>query len=113
LDNGAFGSISRATFRDKVVVLKRIEDSEGMNNSRECIDVILSELIAVSKLKHPNIVNFEGMVLQFPMHNLKQHQLDAAFVFEFCELGNVFNNVFGAARTLGLWQDRLRICYEV
>ena len=53
------------------------------------------------------------MILGFPPTGSQDHTIQSGFVFEFCELGNVADNIFGENRTLGLWQDRLRVCREV
>jgi serine/threonine protein kinase len=112
IDNGAFGSISTATFRGKSVVVKRIENGQAAHPIHECIDVILAELTASIEMKHPHVVQIEGMVLSFPPAG-SQQAVESGFVFEYCERGNVFDNIFGAQRTLSRWEDRLRVACEV
>ena len=113
IDNGSFGSILKASIGAKSVVLKRIEQENGSDHFSELINPILFELQAVSALKHPNIVGFEGMMLDIPLEDTKGHSVSSGFVFELCELGNVFSHIFGLKRRLGHWSDRLRVSYEV
>jgi serine/threonine protein kinase len=114
IDSGSFGSIYQATYRGKPVVFKRIEQENGSDHIRELISPILVELQAVSVLKHPNIVGFEGMILDFPLNDRHGNQtVTSGFVFEHCQLGNVFNHIFGLERRLAYWGDRLRVSCEV
>jgi serine/threonine protein kinase len=113
IDSGSFGSIFQGTYRGRPVVFKRIEEENGSDHIRELISPILVELQAVSTLKHPNIVGFEGMILDFPLDDRGSQTVVSGFVFEHCQLGNVFNHIFGLERRLAYWGDRLRVSCEV
>ncbi len=93
-------------------MVKRIENGQAAHPIHECIEVILAELTASVEIKHPHVVHIEGMVLSFPPAG-SQKAVESGFVFEYCERGNVFDNIFGAQRTLSRWEDRLRIACEV
>ena len=113
LDSGSFGSILKASLNGKPVVFKRIEQENGSDHFSELISPILFELQAVSHLKHPHIVGFEGMLLEFPVDDARGQRVVSGFVFEYCELGNVFSHIFGLKRRLGFWGDRMRVSHEV
>ena len=114
IDSGSFGSIYQAAYRGRPVVFKRIEQENGSDHIRELISPILVELQAVSALKHPNIVEFEGLILDLPLNDRQGNQaVTSGFVFEHCQLGNVFNHIFGLERRLSYWADRLRVSCEV
>jgi serine/threonine protein kinase len=113
IDNGSFGSILKASIGGKAVVLKRIEQENGSDHFSELISPIHFELQAVSVLKHPNIVGFEGMMMDIPVDGSVGKPVASGFVFELCELGNVFSHIFGLKRRLGYWGDRLRVSCEV
>ena len=95
------------------MVVKRIENGQASHPIHECIDVILAELTASIEIKHPHVVQIEGMVLSFPPAGAQSQPVESGFVFEYCERGNVFDNIFGAQRTLSRWEDRLRVACEV
>ena len=73
----------------------------------DAVGDMLFELKALAIHKHPNIVGFEGVIAE-----ASNEKADIGYVFEFCELGNVFQNLFVHAR-LKCTEDRLRICSQV
>ena len=66
------------------------------------------ELFALVSVNHPCVVGFEGLIASFPPGAKAQ----VGFVFEFCEAGNLFANVF-EKQTLRSWSSKLPVLCQV
>lgn len=86
LGAGSFGEVYKAFWHQTPVAVKRLNDSV-MDD--ETIILWRAELSIISKLVHPNIVQFLGAVTAFKPFYI---------VTEFCEGGSLLDRVFAPAR---------------
>ena len=73
---------------------------------------IFHELFALAHVTHPNVVEFKGLVVAFPPENAQSAPVELGFVFEYCELGSLYVNMF-EKHSLSNWRDRLSITAQV
>mmetsp|Transcript_17843 Transcript_17843/g.58671 ORF Transcript_17843/g.58671 Transcript_17843/m.58671 type:complete len:846 (-) Transcript_17843:74-2611(-) len=90
---GAFGSIYSGTMHGLPVAVKHIckGPARGEISFRQIFHSIRLELAVTRVLNHPNIVEFKGMITNFPDAKGSNDDFQLAFVFELCSNGSLFD----------------------
>jgi serine/threonine protein kinase len=85
--------------------------SQGSTTLRDAVRPVLLELSAVIRVNHPKIVGFLGVVSFFPDETQKE-PAELGLLFEFCDNGNLFENLH-KKRTLSALTQRLDIACQI
>eukprot|EP00960_Hanusia_phi_P036111 752152-Hanusia_phi.AAC.1 len=100
--SGAFGSIYSGTMNGQPVAVKHIckGPAKGEVSFRQIFHSIRLELAVTRVLNHPNIVEFKGMIANFPDSNQSKDEFQLAFVFELCSNGSLFDFIHRKAANI-------------
>uniref|UniRef100_A0A6B2KZC6 Protein kinase domain-containing protein n=1 Tax=Arcella intermedia TaxID=1963864 RepID=A0A6B2KZC6_9EUKA len=105
LGEGAFAQVFKGTYKGKVVAVKRLlmNSDEKPKVLRALFNEFRTEVLTMSMLSHPNVVNLLGFSLEIPF----------SLVMEYCEYGTLYDFVGkGKGKTID-WSLRLRILYDI
>ncbi|KAM3724268.1 Serine/threonine-protein kinase TNNI3K [Dirofilaria immitis] len=90
IGSGSFGKVYKGTYRGKIVAIKRYR--AVAYGSKSEVDMFCREVSILSKLQHPNVINFVGACLDDPSQ--------FAIITEFLVNGSLFSLLHEQKRVL-------------
>jgi Janus kinase 2 len=102
LGAGAFGVVYKAIWKGTVVAVKKLSIDDG-SIKQDVMREFGAEASVMAELRHPNIVNFMGVVL---------HPEFVGLMMEFCPKGTLYNIIHEGNFTTMDWSLMLRLLID-
>ncbi|XP_059629661.1 wall-associated receptor kinase 2-like [Cornus florida] len=100
IGQGGYGTVYAGTLKDDMIVA--IKKSKVVDRGQ--IEQFINEVVILSQIKHPNVVNLLGCCLETPVPLL---------VYEFITNNTLFHHIHDEGRVSSMpWELRLRIAVE-
>jgi serine/threonine protein kinase len=113
IDRGSFGKIFRSYYDGSPVAIKEMT-KEGTSALSSNMREILLELRTLVQIRHPFVVTYWGVALEFP--DTPDGEPYLGIVFELCEHGSVHSVIFNRDRsrvkTFGA-ERKVRVAFQV
>jgi serine/threonine protein kinase len=99
IGQGSFGKIYRSSYCNIAVALKEVgANSHGRLDTD--MEHLAYELSSLLQLKHPNVINLIGAVMDFAAHNAVS--MSMGLVLELCPYGSLHHILFEARHNLSI-----------
>jgi hypothetical protein len=96
IDRGSFGKIFRSYYDGSPVAIKEMS-KDGTGALASCMREILLELRNLVQIRHPFIVTYWGVAMEFP--ETPEGEPYLGIVFELCEHGSLHSIIFNRERS--------------